>query len=111
VAQVRAAASVALIADEARCPQATWPAGVSSGQKAGLAPHRAVGDGAARGALGLLESATPHVGRRDRISGPRRDLRAIQSCLATLRSQRRRSYTAVDAERLLDVYRSAHPRA
>jgi integrase/recombinase XerC len=67
-----------------------------------------------RGRLGLPSSATPHALRHafaTHLLAHGGDLRAIQDLLGHESLSTTQSYTSVEAQKILQAYRAAHPRA
>ena len=93
-------------------PDAPLFVGVRGGQLAPAIAQRQMRD--LRRMIGLPETATPHALRHSfatHLLADGGDLRAIQDLLGHASLSTTQRYTDVESEQLMQVYRSAHPRA
>lgn len=99
------------------CPHELWPDGpLFVGQRGGPLLPRIVqlAMQRLRRSLGLADNATPHALRHSfatHLLSRGGDLRTIQELLGHASLESTQIYTKVDGQRLLDAWRSAHPRA
>lgn len=111
------AVSQAVAAYLGACPHPLDPDGpLFVGVKGGPLSPRVVqyAMAALRGALGLPDSATPHALRHSfatHLLARQGELRAIQELLGHASLSTTQLYTRVDADRLMNAFDAAHPRA
>ncbi|MBV7407558.1 tyrosine recombinase XerC [Maritimibacter sp. DP1N21-5] len=117
IVPVLPAARSALAAYVRLCPYPVTPATpLFYGARGGPLGPRAVQMAmeSARLQLGLPSTATPHALRHSfatHLLNAGGDLRAIQELLGHASLSTTQAYTAIDTERLMEVYDKAHPRA
>lgn len=99
-----------------QCPYTSENGPLFRGVRGGALSPRAIQKvmQATRMQLGLPSSATPHAMRHSfatHLLAAGGDLRAIQELLGHASLSTTQAYTAVDTQRLLDVYEAAHPKS